>query len=710
MNYVVGSVNDSPHTPPTKIPSISKHAEPPHPLFLLPNDEFISGANLKLLNTNGGDLSELKSAHFEQIGHTSRAASTNKQDLSIPKSQIEPLTIPGIENGKKRQLDDEESEENIRKRKKKPGESPKVTCQMTSVNSRASPFPQPVKAESVGTWETWWRENTVEMAALLTNYTKFDAYTKMECVMLARSAKIYQRLVVYICVQMKAFPGVHESFNSLRETLSGWAEWDELQWLARHHVVRRTLWDKLRKTNTVSTIPLKMACNMLDIMNFDMSAIHEKVMTVLNDREVKKKFLGLCQSDPIPVANLFQTLLDQNNLPTEHRSQLARTLARLAKSSRCYPDCLLLSTIRRTGTDPVAGGGFADSVQERVLKLSNVTQEFAHEAVIWRQLKHPNILPFYGVFKGDELFDRLCLVSPWMDAGNVIDYLNVHPDSDRLSLLSDVARGLEYLHLFQPPIIHGDLKGANIFVSPSLTACLGDFGLARFRDSQESTLGATTGNATGTLRWQAPELLTIGDEGESICRSEKCDIYSFGCVCLELMTGKPPFPEIRNDGAVMMAIAKGQTPQRPLEKVFERGLDNKLWALMQECWNVYPALRPRTGHLVEYFQLRHGATTLGVENSEDPSPGVRASLGKYGFPDGFVSHVSNFYAQAESNGTIQPKEQSGFAAALPRGQERSNAIPAPLPKIQARRKKSQSKVAHSRRQATAIAKLYEQRG
>ncbi|TDL21795.1 kinase-like protein [Rickenella mellea] len=397
---------------------------------------------------------------------------------------------------------------------------------------------------------------------------------------------------------------------------------------------------------------------------FDMNTIQRIAMTVLDDREVKKKFLAMSQSDPIPVANLFQTLLDQDDLPTQTRSQLARSLARLAKSSRCYPDCLTLTTIRRTGTDPVAGGGFADvwkgffaeepvalkalriykhSIREKALK------EFSHEAVIWRQLKHPNILPFYGVFTGDEHFDRLCLVSPWMDAGNAIDYLNVHPDGNRLSLLSDVAQGLKYLHLFQPPIIHGDLKGANIFVSPSFTACLGDFGLARFRDSQESTLATTTGNMTGTLRWQAPELLNTV-EGESTRRSEQCDIYSFGCVCLELMTGKPPFSEIRIDGAVMMAIAKGQIPQRPLENAIERGLDDTLWDLMQQCWNFDPALRPRIAQVAEYFQGHRGAARLGTVTIEDITHrGVRVSSGQHGLPDRFVSDLSNLLNQVEGD-------------------------------------------------------------
>ncbi|TDL21801.1 kinase-like protein [Rickenella mellea] len=395
---------------------------------------------------------------------------------------------------------------------------------------------------------------------------------------------------------------------------------------------------------------------------FDVHATQKIALTALNDREVKNKFLAMFQSDPKPVANLFQTLLDQDDLPSESRAHLARTLARLAKTSASYPDCLNLTMIRRTGTDPVAGGGFADvwkgyfdekpvalkalrifkqAVREKALK------EFSHEAVIWRQLKHSNILPFYGVFRGDEHFDRLCLVSPWMDAGNVMDYLTVHPDSNRLSLLSDVAQGINYLHLFQPPIIHGDLKGANIFVSPSRTACVGDFGLARFRESHESTLATTTGNMTGTLRWQAPELLNIV-EGESTRRSEQSDIYSFGCVCLELMTGKPPFSEIRNDGAVMLAISKGQIPHRPHENlnVIERGLDDTLWAFMQHCWTFDPALRPRIVQVTEYFQRHHDAARPGTVTIRQ---GVPVSSGQRDLPDPFVVDLSNLLTQLEGS-------------------------------------------------------------
>jgi serine/threonine protein kinase len=67
-------------------------------------------------------------------------------------------------------------------------------------------------------------------------------------------------------------------------------------------------------------------------------------------------------------------------------------------------------------------------------------QEFSREALIWRQLSHPNVLPFFGLYY---LENRLCLVSPWMENGNMMEFLtNENPDlTDRLSLVSVLRRG-----------------------------------------------------------------------------------------------------------------------------------------------------------------------------------------------------------------------------------------------------------------------------
>ncbi|TDL17538.1 kinase-like protein, partial [Rickenella mellea] len=343
-------------------------------------------------------------------------------------------------------------------------------------------------------------------------------------------------------------------------------------------------------------------------------------------------------------------LLDRPNLSREYQSRLARTLARLAKSSGCYPDSVILRNIRPSGKHPAAGGGFADVWKGRfgertvALKAFRIFGEepqekafnkFSHEAVIWRQLVHPNILPFYGVFKGDEDFDRLCLVSPWMDGGNMMQYIVQHTDCNRVTLLADVSRGLEYLHSFKPAIIHGDLKGANIFVNLSNVACLGDFGLARFRDSEESSYSATTGDSVkGTLRWQASELV-CPRAGESNRVCQETDVYAFACVCIELMTGEKPFREIPNNGAFAIAIMNKPKPERPTEDLLERGLDDSLWETMTQCWDADPSLRPSALELVQYFEQRKDLEprdSRNIECSEFPEA-LRTSLGQYGFPD-----------------------------------------------------------------------------
>ncbi|TDL17590.1 kinase-like protein [Rickenella mellea] len=456
-----------------------------------------------------------------------------------------------------------------------------------------------------------------------------------------------------------------DAYDSLRKALGTWSAWDDLQWLANQHTVRSTLWDILNQGKTSGHEQCAQYFDLRKLLDADCFKIQRQLLVILNNRERKGAFYGLCTADPVPILNLLHTILDRGNLSPNDRPRFARTLTRLAKSSACLPDCLMLSGVKRDGRDPVTGGGFADvwtgyfdssPVAIKALRIydhsdqEKALREFSHEAIIWRLLRHPNILPFYGVFRGDEYFNRLCLVSPWMDAGNVNKYLAKNPESDRCALvkLRDVVSGLAYLHNFQPAIIHGDLKGANIFVTSDLTACLGDFGLSRFRDSAESTLGVTTGNSVGTLRWQAPELFESHEDGKTNSPNQESDMYAFGCVCLELMTGKWPFAEFQRDGAVMKALMNKQTPRRPANNLLKYGLDDDLWALMEKCWSYAPTQRPKTGLLLEYFNRRSGSP-VHLNSNEKLSHETRASLDQYGFPDDYLRAVTVFAAERKDH-------------------------------------------------------------
>ncbi|KIK65090.1 hypothetical protein GYMLUDRAFT_114413, partial [Collybiopsis luxurians FD-317 M1] len=121
-----------------------------------------------------------------------------------------------------------------------------------------------------------------------------------------------------------------------------------------------------------------------------------------------------------------------------------RALRHLSNTYHILPSSLTITDIRKDGHHPVAGGGFADiwhgtlkdqAVCLKVLRLivepdeevrKNIRRQFYNEALIWRQLNHPNILPLLGV-NVDLFRPSFCLISPWMNNKDIISFLKQHP-------------------------------------------------------------------------------------------------------------------------------------------------------------------------------------------------------------------------------------------------------------------------------------------
>ncbi|KDQ16391.1 hypothetical protein BOTBODRAFT_31072 [Botryobasidium botryosum FD-172 SS1] len=162
-----------------------------------------------------------------------------------------------------------------------------------------------------------------------------------------------------------------------------------------------------------------------------------------------------------------------------------------------------------------------------------------------------------------------------------------------------VAKGLEYLHEFKPnPVVHGDLRGPNIFISQSGDACIADFGLSELIAETYETNYSTPFITAGHPRWQAPEIIAAATK-EAARRNTSTDAFSFGRVMLELFTKKIPFSYIVQDILIGFRVMSGEVPPRPLDKeVVARGLDDAMWDLMMACWAVTPSKRPSTSDLV----------------------------------------------------------------------------------------------------------------
>ncbi|KAJ7025741.1 kinase-like domain-containing protein [Mycena alexandri] len=353
---------------------------------------------------------------------------------------------------------------------------------------------------------------------------------------------------------------------------------------------------------------------------------------LLRNPTTYKQFLSRRNTSAQHLLDLLQDLLDDQSSTRSIRSFLMRALLRLSRVSGRHPRCFPVHDLNTE--EQVDAGNYSDvwrgSIKRRevcikimrLFKTSDIEvllNEFGREALLWRQLCHPNVLPFFGVYY---LEKRLCLISPWMGNGNIFEYLRKRPfNINRLSFVLDVALGVEYLH--KNNVVHGDLKAVNILVTPSARACIADFGLSYITNPMTFRFTHVTveRGRGGTLRYQAPELFQdeINHYGS--------DIYAFACVCYEIMTGKVPFYEITKDPAVIAKVLAGQKPLKPSS--WSTLILEQLWQLLQDCWNATSDLRPTATQIVERlrgppFQLR---TSQGPPDwDEESTSKARRSL------------------------------------------------------------------------------------
>ncbi|KAI3519838.1 hypothetical protein L1887_09054 [Cichorium endivia] len=222
---------------------------------------------------------------------------------------------------------------------------------------------------------------------------------------------------------------------------------------------------------------------------------------------------------------------------------------------------LLKATNGFSQANLIAQGGFSSVykgilnsddrfVAVKVLHLQNrgAHKSFIAECEAWRRIRHRNLLKIITScssldFQGN---DFKALVYEFMPNGSLHDRLYSSTSASRLNLLQriniliDVASALDYLHNHcLPTIIHCDLKPSNILLDDDMVAHVGDFGLARFlgtNSNQNSTSGII-----GTIGYAPPEC------GVGSGMTSSGDVYSFGILLLEVMTGKRPTDNIFNE-------------------------------------------------------------------------------------------------------------------------------------------------------------------
>ncbi|KAJ7965834.1 Protein kinase superfamily protein [Quillaja saponaria] len=213
-------------------------------------------------------------------------------------------------------------------------------------------------------------------------------------------------------------------------------------------------------------------------------------------------------------------------------------------------------------------------------------KEFLREVAIMKRVRHPNVVLFMGAVTKRP---HLSIVTEYLPRGSL--YRLIHRPASgeildqrkRLRMALDVAKGINYLHNLNPPIVHWDLKSPNLLVDKNWTVKVCDFGLSRFK----ANTFISSKSVAGTPEWMAPEFL----RGEP--SNEKSDVYSFGVILWELVTMQQPWSGL-SPAQVVGAVAfqnRGLTIPPNISPV--------LSSLMESCWADDPAQRPSFASIVD---------------------------------------------------------------------------------------------------------------
>ncbi|GMH13595.1 hypothetical protein Nepgr_015436 [Nepenthes gracilis] len=268
----------------------------------------------------------------------------------------------------------------------------------------------------------------------------------------------------------------------------------------------------------------------------------------------------------------------------------------------------------RGGFGKVYKGRLADGSLVAVKRLKEErTQggelQFQTEVEMISMAVHRNLLRLRGFCMTPT--ERL-LVYPFMVNGSVASCLRERPEcvppldwKVRQRIALGAARGLVYLHDHcDPKIIHRDVKAANILLDEEFEAVVGDFGLAKLMDYKDTHV---TTAVRGTIGHIAPEYLSTGKS------SEKTDVFGYGVMLLELITGQRAFDLARlanDDDVMLLDWVKGLLKDKKLETLVDPDLQGKyeedeveqLIQVALLCTQSSPMERPKMSEVVRMLE------------------------------------------------------------------------------------------------------------
>ncbi|XP_062906501.1 receptor-interacting serine/threonine-protein kinase 4 [Mobula hypostoma] len=209
--------------------------------------------------------------------------------------------------------------------------------------------------------------------------------------------------------------------------------------------------------------------------------------------------------------------------------------------------------------------------------------ELLEEAKKMEMAKFRYVLPVYGICK-----DPVGLVMEYMETGSLEKLLasEILPWELRFRIIHETAVGMNFLHCMSPPLLHLDLKPANILLDAHHHVKISDFGLARWNGLSNSQDISIDGFC-GTIAYLPPERLR-----QKRISDIKHDVYSFSIVIWGILAQKKPFAAETNILHIMVKVVSGLRPELSAIPKPRPPACKSLLKLMQQCWNEAPSERP----------------------------------------------------------------------------------------------------------------------